>query len=349
MYTLYLFTRADIATFTVPTILFALFGAISGLPLSTSTSPDLFTILTRFPSIILLVLANLLIFDIANQRFPEAVLEDTLNKPSRPLPSGRITTTQSRRLLLLSVPIVLALSYYLGPWQETLLLFSSTWMYNDLKGCDEDFITRNLLIAIGYGLYNSAALRIAYGVDSSHTSLGMYWIILVSCMIFTTEHICDLKDQVGDRARERRSAPIVLGDGVTRWTVAVPIMVWSFACPFFFRLGPWGYVFPVGVGAVVAARTLLLRSMGEDAVTWKIWALWTAVLFSLPLVKENGALMDGAQFITETICMGSGCPDSLNLVGMSSMAILVKSKKLGGYVFGKEGRVNLTMMEAANI
>jgi 4-hydroxybenzoate polyprenyltransferase len=334
IHTLELFTDADILTFVLPTSLFAVFGAVSGTTLSTNASLNLFTILSRVPSILLLVWSNLLIFNIANQRLPDAILEDVLNKPSRPLPSGRISPLQARRLLLITLPIVLALSFYLGPWQETLLLFALNWMYNDLKGCDEDFVTHNLLIAIAYGLYNSAALRIACGVDSSITTLGVYWIIIVSCIIFTTTHIGDLKDQAGDKTRGRRSAPLVLGDGVSRWTIAVPVIVWSIACPFFLGVGYWGYLIPVTVGCVVSARTLLLRCSDDDTLTWKIWAMWTMVLFSLPLVKEHAVLRRSLEYIVDRLNIGSNCSKSLDLVAVSSIAMLIQSRRLCSHVFG---------------
>jgi 4-hydroxybenzoate polyprenyltransferase len=333
IHTLELFTHADILTFALPTTLFAVFGAVSGTTLSTISPLSLFTVLSRVPSIFLLVWSNLLVFDIANQRLPDAVLEDALNKPSRPLPSGRINPLQARRLLFIILPGVLALSFYLGPWQETLLLFSLNWMYNDLKGCDEDFVTRNLLIAIAYGLYNSAALRIACGVDSSITTLGVYWIILVSCVIFTTSHIGDLKDQAGDETRGRRSAPIVLGDGVARWAIAVAVIIWSITCPFFLGVRYWGYLIPVTVGCLVAIRTLLLRRSDDDTVTWKMWALWTVVLFSLPLVKEHAVLRDSLDYMVDRLYIGSDCSESLNLLGVSSIVILIQSRRLRSYIF----------------
>lgn len=324
---LQLFTHTDVLTFALPTTLFAVFGAVAGATISTNTSPNLIAIFGRVPSILLLVWSNLLVFNIANQRLPDAILEDKLNKPSRPLPSGRISASQARRLLLIALPVVLALSFYLGPWQETLLLFSMNWMYNDLKGCDEDFVTRNLLIAIGHGLYNSAALRIACGVDSSITRLGIYWIILVSCIIFTTGHIADLKDQAGDKTRGRRSVPLVLGDGVARYAIALPVIVWSITCPFFFGLGYWGYLIPVTVGCLVAVRTVLLRCSEDDTVTWKIWAMWTVVLFSLPLVKEHVVLKASLEYMVDRLYIKSDCAESFNLLGISWVAILIQSRK----------------------
>jgi hypothetical protein len=220
-------------------------------------------------------------------------------------------------------------------------------MYNDLGGCDEDFITRNIHIAVGYGLYNSGALRIACGVENQLTRHGIEWIVLTSAMIFTTEHICDLKDQAGDKARGRSSAPIVLGDGICRWTIALPVIFWSILCPAFFGLGFWGYAIPVVVGTVVAVRTVIFRTVEDDSLTWKIWALWTAVLFALPLAKEHSVVTESMAWIVERVCIGSSCPDSLNLVGVSSMAVAVKSRKLRGYVFGSGLRGNETLAQAA--
>jgi 4-hydroxybenzoate polyprenyltransferase len=344
IHTLELFTHADILTFALPTTLFAVFSAASGTTLSTISPINLFTILSRVPSIFLHVWSNLLVFDIANQRLPDAILEDALNKPSRPLPSGRISPLQAQRLLFIILPVVLALSFYLGPWQETLLLFSLNWMYNDLKGCDENFVSRNLLISIAYGLYNSAALRIACGAGSSITTLGLYWIILVSCVIFTTSHIGDLKDQAGDKTRGRRSAPLVLGDGVARWAIAVAVIVWSIACPFFLGVSYWGYLIPVTVGCLVAIRTLLLRRSDDDTMTWKLWAMWTIVLFSLPLVKEHAVLRDSLDYMVDRLYVRSDCSESLNLVGVSSVVILIQSRRLCSYVFDTEFGRNETLI-----
>lgn len=236
-------------TFVVPDTVFGIAGALAGPLLTRNESPSLLVILSRLPQVLLYNWANLLIFDLANQRLPEAVVEDALNKPWRPLPTGRITIPQTRRLLLASLPIVLAVNWSMSAWEETILLFSLTWMYNDLKGGEEDFIVRNLIIGLAFGLYNGGALKIACGVDHSITAQGYYWLVLISGVIFTTMQIQDLKDQVGDQARGRRSAPLVLGDAAARWTIAIPVIVWSIVCPLFLGLGFFGYLVPCGVGS----------------------------------------------------------------------------------------------------
>ena len=45
-----------------------------------------------------------------NRRNPTAVIEDALNKPWRPLPSVRITVSETRRLLLFCLSVVLAVN-----------------------------------------------------------------------------------------------------------------------------------------------------------------------------------------------------------------------------------------------
>ncbi|KAF2265763.1 hypothetical protein CC78DRAFT_552773 [Lojkania enalia] len=296
--TLYLFTKNDFLTFAIPTALFAFFGTLSGPTLTSNPSPSLSQTIFRVPSALLIVWSNLLVFDISNQRLPSAVEEDKVNKPHRPLPSGRITSEATRRLLLFGIPFVLALGWYFSCWQETLLLNTAIWMYNDLGGCDEDWVLRNLLIAVGYGLYSSAALRVLAGPDYAISEKGFQWVVLVTLVMFVTQHICDIKDVEGDRLRGRKSAPIMLGDKLVRWSVAVPIILCSVACPMFFGVGVLGYALTLPMGMLVAGRTMAFRDLRADKLTWKLWALWTCGLFVLPLVKQPAVLEQAWKTLT---------------------------------------------------
>ena len=75
-------------------------------------------------------------------------------------------------------------------------------------------------------------------------------------------------DQEGDRARNRGTVPLVLGDWTARWTIAVPIMFWSFACPAFWELDMYGWIIPAILGSVVALRVLMFRDIVADKRTW---------------------------------------------------------------------------------
>jgi len=245
------------------------------------------TILTRFPLVILWNWANLLVFDLANQRHAESVEEDAINKPWRPIPTGRISTSQTRRLLQLAIPAVLAINYFLGAWQETVILFTLTWMYNDLGGGDDGWIMRNVIIAFAFSQYNKGALRVAAQQDFVISDKAWVWLLITSGVIGTTMHYQDLKDQEGDRMRGRKTAPLVLGDAVTRWTLAIPTAVWSVGCPAYWDSGVWGYLLPVGVGGVIIWRTLFMRGFKADKRTWWMWAAWTGIIWLLPLFKDH--------------------------------------------------------------
>ncbi|EHL00687.1 putative Digeranylgeranylglyceryl phosphate synthase [Glarea lozoyensis 74030] len=169
------FIESDFVTFAVPNSAFGIFGAFASTKLICN---DLSTI----PS-------------------PQSVVEDRINKPWRPIPRGKITCDQTRRLMLVVVPITLALNYYLGAWNQGIAIHILTWLYNDLGGGDEVFV-RELIIAIAYGFFNSGSLTIAVGPECSLSALGITWTIIVSGVILTTMQVQDLKDQKGDKTRK---------------------------------------------------------------------------------------------------------------------------------------------------
>lgn len=100
-------------------------------------------------------------------------------------------------------------------------------MYNDLKGGDE--LIRDGIIAVAYGLYNIASLKIACkGIEPSEQ--GYRWAIVISGVILTTMQIQDLKDVAGDRTRGRQTIPLAFGEWWSRWSIAGFVAGWSVVC-----------------------------------------------------------------------------------------------------------------------
>ena len=281
--TLWLFTKDDFDTFVLPNTIFGISAALSDRPLAQQL--HVYTVLQRIPLVLLFNWSNLLIFDLANQRLPDSIKEDIINKPWRPLPAGKISQRQTRHLILVAMPLVLLFNAMLCVWKETASLFNLTWIYNDLRGGDDNWLVRNLVIALAFFLYNLGSLKVASGA-SGHAedvlSWAAYaWTAVVSAVILTTMQVQDLKDQEGDRTRGRQTAPLVLGEQVARWTIALPILFWSLACAMF-----WGvWTLPIATGLYVACRVLRERGKEEDRRSWKLWSLWTAVLYLLPLMS----------------------------------------------------------------
>jgi 4-hydroxybenzoate polyprenyltransferase len=289
LHNLWLLTKDDTPTFVIPNTIFGICGALAHSQLLThSNSPT--TVLHRLPHILLFNYTNLLIFDLSNQRLPASVQEDTLNKPWRPIPSARLTTTQLRQTLLLAIPPVLLLNHLLlHVFPETACIHILTWMYNDLHGGNENWLTRNILIAAAFAYYNLGSLKVAAGAIATNpaveiTPQGYMWIGTISAVILTTMQVQDLKDTVGDQARGRRTAPLVLGDRPTRWSIAVPIPLWTAYCAYFWGLGWWA-VAPVLLGVYTALRCVRAGGREADRRTWECWCLWTVGLYLMPLVR----------------------------------------------------------------
>lgn len=286
MRTIWLTTRNDLKSIVIPETAFGIFSALSGPVLTTNASPDTKQILARLPLVLLWNWINVLIFDLANQRLTSSVIEDSINKPWRPLPSGRMTVTQARRLLLAVLPVGFLLTLYLGGMEETVAMMALTWMYNDLGGADESFVVRNLINACGFMCYSSGATIVACGYGEHALNLVAYqWLTIVGGIVFTTLQMQDMADQEGDQARGRGTIPLVLGDWPARWTIAIPVMFWSFACPLFWQLHPYAFIAPVMLGSSVSLRLLFLRSVNCDKVTWKLWNVWISCVYLLPLIK----------------------------------------------------------------
>jgi 4-hydroxybenzoate polyprenyltransferase len=293
-YTIWLFARRDLASIVFPETAFGIFSALAGPLLTTNPHPRLFAVLARIPLVLAWNWLNVLLFGIANQRLPHSILEDSINKAWRPLPAGRLTEEDARRLLLFVIPVVFAASWVLGGMRETVALMVLTWMYNDLGAADEHFQLRNLINACGFMCYSAGATAVAAGYRSYALNSTAYtWIGMIGTVVLTSLSLQDLPDIEGDAARGRLTLPLLHGDVVARWAIAAPILLWSVLCPAFWGLGVAGWAVSLGFGGLVAFRLLLKRGVVEDKVSWKLWCLWTAVLYSLPLFKNGSVLAEG--------------------------------------------------------
>lgn len=286
IHTIWLVTRNDLKSIVFPETAFGICSALSGPIITSNNSPNAISVLQRIPLVILWVWINVLIFDLANQRLPNSIIEDSINKAWRPIPSGRLTACQARRLLLAVLPIAILVTYYTGGMEETIVMNTLMYMYNDLGGADENFVVRNLINAAGFICYSAGAIRVACGHGECSLNEKAYqWLAIIGGIVFSTLQMQDMADQEGDRARNRGTLPLVLGDWTARWTIAVPVIFWSFACPAFWELDVYGWMMPTLLGGVVASRVLIFRDVVSDKTTWYMWNFWITSLYLLPLVK----------------------------------------------------------------
>jgi len=94
-------------------------------------------------------------------------------------------------------------------------------------------------------------------------------------------------DQTGDKLRGRRTDPIVMGGGPARWSIAMPIVYWGPACPCLWGGGNFTVPLSAVLAGIVAARSLLLRTVESDRLTFKLLECMMAFVFALPLISHG--------------------------------------------------------------
>lgn len=287
---IYYFTITDFATFIVPNSAFGIMAALATKSLvDGDLTASLSDVLSNLPQVLLYNWSNTLLFNMSNQRDSESIAEDRINKPWRPIASGKITGQQVQRLMLLAVPLSLALNYYLNVWNQGVWIHLITWLYNDLRG-SEEIVIRDFLIAASYAAFNGGSLKIAAGCYPSHTSCdingpGHMWTAIISAVIFTTMQVQDLKDRVGDRLRGRKTVVLFLGERVSRGSIAFFVIFWSVVCSHFWQPGPWKVAAPTLLSMVIAYQVTMGTHQERDWHSWYLWSMWLILLYCLPVLS----------------------------------------------------------------
>jgi hypothetical protein len=202
-----------------------------------------------------------------------------------------MTRTEVRLAIQLLIPAVLGINHWLlNVGTETACFLTATWVYNDLKVCDDGWIQRNFMAALGSWIHNRGSLKVAIGggglSTAAITNIGDIWGLMTGGVIMTTMHIQDLKDMLGDKSRGRLTAPILFGEYITRWTLAIPIFLWGPLCALFWNV--WIAAIPAMIlGTYVAFRCVSLSGNMEEKLTWHVWCFWTAVLYFIPLFNHH--------------------------------------------------------------
>lgn len=294
LYSLWLFTSSDVKTIIAPSLVFGVSNALAGedyelqLPQEISVT----TTLQRTPLVLLYIWTNLLPFAINNQKNPSAVQEDEINKPWRTLPSKRMTPAQAERLMVMLYVMAVGSSYMTGGFrQSTALLLLGTW-YNNLGGGDNSFLVRNSINAIGYVCFLSGAMEVALGSPLPVSARLVQWFAVLAAVVLTTVHLQDMYDQAGDRIRGRKTVPLVIGDRPARWTTGVFMILWGYTCPGLFSSDLSVVLLGLSLASTVAARGILLTSVEEDRLTFKIWNLWMSFIFVLPQLNRVAAWLN---------------------------------------------------------
>ncbi len=287
--TMFLFTKTDFKTVILPQSVFALAMVLSKAGSALAPSQGRMQIALRLPLMFLWLWIHLLVENIANQRLPEAILEDKENKPWRPMPTGRLSPDEALGFLRAAVPLVIGLSIVLGSFVPSVTLMTFIWLYNDLDGSSAGPIRRNIITTAGLCCFGWGAVTtlLAGDVSPEGERLLGKWMALTAAMLITTVHAQDFPDISGDIARGRQTMPLLYGKDLSRRTLAVLAVVWGVAFSAFWNVSFWGWLGPMCIGGAMAVLTLLRWDQSSNEKVWQLWCLWATAIYLLPLFSSR--------------------------------------------------------------
>lgn len=294
LYTLFLFTKSDFKTVVFPQSIFAIAVALSGVAASPEarSATDVWAVLSRVPHMVFWIWVHLLLEDLANQRQPQSISEDAVNKPWRPLPSGRISQTESLTLLQAGVPTLALVSLSLGAFTPSAAFMTLVWLYNDLEGSSTGPILRNVVNAAGLCCLGWGGHTVLRGKDSGQQitwsqDWRLYWMLMTAAAIATTVHAQDMPDMKGDLARQRKTFPLLYGERLARWSLAVLVVLWSVILPVSCNVQNFtARLLSLGVGSSISVLTMLYQHEPSDKLVWNLWCFWLGGLYLLPLFRQ---------------------------------------------------------------
>ncbi|KAI0036386.1 UbiA prenyltransferase family, partial [Vararia minispora EC-137] len=265
VHTALLFTWTDYKTIFVPVLAFA-----SGLAPPSSVM--------NFARCCTWVWFHLLLCNVSNQALGKD--EDALNRPWRPLPSGRVSVEQARRLRALLAAGCPAVSFVhstaLGAVSAALVL--TTFAYDECR-LSKHPLGKNFCNVFGYTTFQAGATLLLN--KFIHLRDVLVAIMLTSAIIFTTVQFQDFPDIVGDAAAGRVTFPIYAPE-LSRWLTASALLAWSFFLGQFWAIGAVGSVALPVLGAIVGIRCVCLRSPAADTTTYQLYSVWLVAVFLLP-------------------------------------------------------------------
>ena len=298
---IWLFTYSDLKTIIATSFGFGLLTSLGASAFGINPAPAWSMCFQRVPVVLLWAWLNLLPFTIDNQRQPDAIMEDSINKPWRTMPLRLMTPEHAQVVMFIFYFLALATSIRIGGLLQCATLIALGFWYNDARGADVSFVIRNLINGLGFMCFTSGALHVALSPSQWQAfarldGQGLPWLAIIGAIVFTTVQTQDLYDQAGDSARGRKTLPLVIGDASARWVTAAWMVLWGVLSPSYWgwlQGGNSGVLFWSGaymavLACIIAVRVLIFRSVPSDKRSFLLWNLWLVSQYGLPLCVSLG-------------------------------------------------------------
>ncbi|OJJ43901.1 hypothetical protein ASPZODRAFT_28158 [Penicilliopsis zonata CBS 506.65] len=279
-YTLWLYTFDCFYTFILPVTFFALVGALTGRPFTSSRVESVQIVLQHVPGMFMWVWLNALLFNVYSQRTDFGIIRDRCDKPWRPLVSWRVKTrADSNDLYIALIHLCCALGWYLETLTTTILVMCQGWLFIRLRLGEWNWIFRSLsktLVMLGY---TAVATQIAAGGSPLGPS-GTSWMVDFGLVLFSTISILDLPDQHGDAVTGRRTLPLVLGQIWGGFILTIPLGFWAFFFPSLVAPRFSDVFIPQAVVALpIIWKLWTADHFLEHKTTAYLWAVWICMYY----------------------------------------------------------------------
>lgn len=162
--TLFLFTSDQVLDTVIPGTIFGTFAAIAGPTLDLPAQSPV-EIVQRLPVVWSWLWLMILQFCLQNQRHTNSIEEDAINKPWRPIPSGRIAQHNAALLLIGTYIVSGIISYHLDVLAIYLVWTALGTAYNDFGGGDHSGMSRNVFCGALFSCTFGGALSISLGPE----------------------------------------------------------------------------------------------------------------------------------------------------------------------------------------
>ncbi|KAJ6586281.1 UbiA prenyltransferase family [Mycena vulgaris] len=257
-------------------------GSIWGIGAALEGHVSLTSILYRFLRLVVWLTLYVYFFDLSNQL--TGVAEDRVNKPDRPIPCGKVTLAGAKRraaAALIAFVAIAILPPSLGA-ESTCWVLTTGFLCCTSAG--QHWFGKNVL---GMMLGTWALLSASWRSITPPTPEAQHHIVAIVLWVGTVLNIQDLRDVAGDRARGRRTLPVVYGDVPARRFIAFLAIPSAIAV-----LWVWGVLAVAPITLTVAHIWLgyrVLRTSGGPRYDHKTYMMLTYIfclILTLIAVKD---------------------------------------------------------------
>lgn len=189
------------------------------------------------------------------------VAVDRVNRPDRPIPSGRVSEPLARAVWISFAVIGVGLSLLLTPLHTLIAVLSVAVVFFYSHSLKRLGFVGNLVVA------GMVALTLVYGALTTD-QLGLVWVGCIAAFLLTLarEITKDLEDLKGDRKNGISSLPTRLGSSASRWVVVglVGLTIALSPIPYTHLSFSGLYLFLVFIAALVLLVTIWLLASGSS-------------------------------------------------------------------------------------